>query len=307
VPAALFVAGCGREDIRVYTVPKEPASAQQPPEPSDAPAAPPLRWTLPDGWKEAPPSEFRVASFRARGKDAREDADVSIVPLPGGAGGDLANVNRWRGQVDLAPVTEKELAALAEKVEVGGQPAALYDLAGESMRILAVIQRRDGMAWFFKMTGNPDWVARQKPIFVQFLKSVQFGAPTTPASPGRPRWQAPADWKEVAAGEFLVAKFEIAANTFVNVSSSPGDGGGVAANVNRWRRQLGLPESSEVEKTVRPLGAGVMVELSGGPTALVGVIVPQAGRTWFYKLMGEPSVVQAQKEAFVRFVQGVEY
>ncbi len=103
----LAVAGCGREDIKVYTVPKEPVATTSEPmarRPA-APATPQLRLTLPAGWKESPPSEFRVASFRVRGKDAREDADVSVVPLPGDAGGDLANVNRWRGQVDLAPVT----------------------------------------------------------------------------------------------------------------------------------------------------------------------------------------------------------
>ncbi len=305
----LAVAGCGREDIKVYTVPKEPVATTSEPmarRPA-APATPQLRWTLPAGWKESPPSEFRVASFRVRGKDAREDADVSVVPLPGDAGGDLANVNRWRGQVDLAPVTEEELPALAEKVEVGGQPAALYDLAGEDQRILAVILHRDGMAWFFKMTGNPAWVAQQKPAFVEFLKSLQFGGPQTVADADRPRWVVPADWKEVAPGQFLVAKFEITGNTVVNISSSPGDGGGLAANVNRWRRQLGLAELPDVEKTVTPLGDGAMVELSGESAALVGVIVPRAGRTWFYKLMGEPAVVASQKEAFLRFVREAEY
>jgi hypothetical protein len=294
---ALLASGCGREDIKVYTVPKEQPAMEMP----EAPAAKPsLRWTLPAGWQESPPSEFRVASFRVRGKDRREDADVSVVPLPGGAGGDLANVNRWRGQVELDAVTETELPALAENVEVGGQPAALYDLAGESMRILAVIQHRDGVAWFFKMTGNPDWVAKQKPAFVEFLKSFQFDGGSD-----RPRWVAPADWKEVAPGQFLVAKFEITGNTTVNVSTSPGDGGGVAANVNRWRRQLGLPEAAQPE--LKPLGDAALVELTGESAALVGVIVPRAGRTWFYKLMGEPAVVAAQKDAFLKFVQGVSY
>jgi hypothetical protein len=46
---------------------------------------------------------MRVASFRVTGKDGKQ-ADVSVIPLPGLAGSDLDNVNRWRGQVGLPSV-----------------------------------------------------------------------------------------------------------------------------------------------------------------------------------------------------------
>ena len=46
---------------------------------------------------------------------------------------------------------------------------------------------------------------------------------------------------------------------------------------------------------------------TGQPTRLVGVIVPQSGQTWFYKLMGDAKVVESQKAAFTQFVQGVKY
>ena len=52
-------------------------------------------------------------------------ADVSVIPLPGMAGRDIDNVNRWRGQVGLAPVSEGELGKLAETVQVGGQEGKL--------------------------------------------------------------------------------------------------------------------------------------------------------------------------------------
>ena len=98
------------------------------------------------------------------GKDGKQ-ADVSVVPLPGMAGSDLDNVNRWRGQVGLPGVSEAELAKLAQPVEIAGQPATLYEQAGadpgsgKKTRILAAISRRDGVAWFFKMTGDDDLVA----------------------------------------------------------------------------------------------------------------------------------------------------
>jgi hypothetical protein len=60
-------------------------------------------------------------------------------------------------------------------------------------------------------------------------------------------------------------------------------------------------------------GKASLVDLSGTdartsqPTRLVGVMVSQSGQTWFYKLMGDAKVVEAQKDAFIQFVQGVKY
>jgi hypothetical protein len=104
----------------------------------------------------------------------------------------------------------------------------------------------------------------------------------------------------------------------VNVSQLTGDGGGLAANVNRWRGQLGLAAVDEAEiaklPTIDATGVKTVVAditgtdaRAGKPARLVGVVVPANGATWFYKLMGDPAVVGAQKEALVRFVQSAKY
>jgi hypothetical protein len=333
--AALCLAGCERNEIKVYSVPKEqPAAMASMGAPSGgaqpegmASSAPQLRWKTPDGWKEGAPSEFRVASFHIKGSGGK-DADVSVIPLPGGAGGDFSNVNRWRNQVGLEPVSEAEFAKIAEPVEIAGQPAKLYDAAGKSLHILAAIQWRGEAAWFFKMTGDPELVTQQKPTFVEFLKSVRFltEEPAMPAGhpdvgamaagtasgpkAGGPQWNAPADWTEAPAGQFLFAKYKIeGGKAAVNISMSPGDGGGLAANLNRWRKQLGLGElpDDELAKSVTTAGSISMVEMNGTKAALVGAIVSQPGQTWFYKLMGDAKVVTAQKDAFSKFVQEVKY
>jgi hypothetical protein len=375
----LLVNGCQRDQIKVYRVAKEQDQAQPqtaPALPTDSPnpALPPghpdissvpgaslpsasessrpqLTWKTPEGWTEVTPGEIRVASFKIQGQNGKL-ADVSVVPLPGMPGTDDANVNRWRGQVGLPPVSPEELKKSGENVEAAGQPAQLYDLVGqnpgngEAARILGVIQHRDDAVWFFKMTGDADLVEQQKPAFVAFLKSVSFTTAAAPAglpashppvgdmgtlmaptatisSEGKPNWQVPAGWQEVSGGQFLVAKFMLtgdsSATGAVNVSSSPGEGGGLVGNVNRWRGQLGLAPLSEAEvnKSVTPIdvqgGKASLVDMSGTdartgqPTRLVGVIVPQSGQTWFYKLMGDAKVVESQKDAFTKFVQGVKY
>jgi hypothetical protein len=236
---------------------------------------------LPDGWKEKALTQMRVASFEI--SEAGKTADVSVIPLGGMAGGDLANVNRWRGQVGLAPLADDDLQKLAEKIEVAGQPADLYDVAGtapgsgEAERIVGVIAHRDDTAWFFKMTGDDALVEKQKPAFIAFLKLVEFqklDAPSTmdlsklpashPAISGmdassqtvpaadagdKPTWTIPAGWREGQLAQFLVAKFVIQgtgdATAAVNVSQLDGNGGGLLPNINRWRGQLGQTPLTE--------------------------------------------------------------
>jgi hypothetical protein len=356
--AAWLATGCGQDETKVYRVTME--SPPQPqaqagvsgghPDIAPTPARARLTWKTPAGWTEISPGEMRVASFNVKGAEGKK-ADMSVIPLPGMAGGDAANVNRWRGQMGLPPATEEVLRKSVQVVEVDGQPAELHDVAGnnsangEPARILAVIQHRAGAAWFFKMTGDDALVAKEKPAFIEFLKSFQSAAAETsarlppshppidgsvatpasvaPSSEGQPKWEVPSGWKEVPGGQFLVAKFSIAgdagAQAAVNVSMSAGDGGGLAANVNRWRGQLGQSpwSASEMEEQAKEIevagGKATLVYMrgtdarSGQAASLAGTMVMRGGQTWFYKLMGDAKVVESQKEAFIKFVKEVKY
>lgn len=210
--ALLGGAGCGRDSsVQVYnvdtndtlaaTAPAAPAAAPAGAMPSTMPPGlptpdslglPSLNYTVPAGWQQKAPSQMRVASFSV--SSGGQSADVSVVPLGGMGGGDLANVNRWRGQIGQPALTDDQLKSLAEAVTIGGQSGTLYDLAGSdsegapSQRILGTILYRGDTVWFFKMEGAADLVEKQKPSFIAFLKSVQFGA----ASPGSSASTAPA-------------------------------------------------------------------------------------------------------------------
>ena len=139
----------------------------------------------------------------------------------------------------------------------------------------------------------------------------------------KPSWAVPTGWEEVPGGQFLVAKFAVGGatntQTSVNVSMSTGNGGGLLANVNRWRNQLSLGPLAEADlaKEIQPLdlpaGKASLADIngrnasSGQEMRLVAVVIPHSGETWFYKLMGSALVVQQEKDAFLKFVQSVKY
>ena len=149
--------------------------------PGAAASAPNPHWTVPSGWQQGQPSSIRRGSFRIAGPDG-QTADVAVTVFPGDVGGLLANVNRWRAQLGLAPVTPDEVAGLATNLAVNGQTTTVVDLTGEQppsgktqvQRMLVATILRDGNSWFFKLTGDAPLVAAQKETFLGFVKSVQF-------------------------------------------------------------------------------------------------------------------------------------
>ena len=102
-------------------------------------------------------------------------AEVTITP----AGGNLAdNVNRWRGQVGLNPVSEEQIRQDLRSIDVDGSTGQYVDLTGPEsaggLRILAVRVPHGDTTWFFKMTGPADVVGRHKAAFEAFLGTVRF-------------------------------------------------------------------------------------------------------------------------------------
>ena len=358
------LAGCNRDEARVYHVPKEASPPPQPapaatPEPTapettmpEAPASgmgtpssvamalPQLKYQVPEGWQEKPPSEMRVASFAVPGPNG-QSADVSVIPLPV-VGRDLELVNMWRSRVQLPATSDPNAVNQAKPVAVGAEQGWLFEFVSEQpligksrQRLVVAMFTRGELSWFFKISGDDAIVTSQKEKFLQFLKSVSFAesapaqmaaAPAVQnesAAPPPSIWTIPSGWQSVPPSQFLLAEFSVpganGAKAEVNVAEMGGTGGGLLANVNRWRGQLGLGAIGEndlaklAQSLDVPGGKGTLVDITGvdaktgAPTRLVGAIVAQSDQTWFYKLMGEGQIVAQQKDAFTKFIQSANY
>lgn len=192
----LFVAltACDRNsEIKVYRVSKAPleesgdatnaampANAPSPSmpggmgstTPSREAAAAQIKWSKPENWSEVPPSSMRYASFSA-GAD-KEKIDISVVTFSGEGGSDADNVNRWRQQLQLPPMSAEAIATQVTPLKTEAATFATTDIAGPSARTLAAWTRRNGQAWFFKATGPTAALEKEKQNFVKFVQSVRF-------------------------------------------------------------------------------------------------------------------------------------
>jgi hypothetical protein len=173
----LSIAGCSRDDVSHFRVAKEaeqPAAAPTPAVPATQTKGPGLRWTLPPGWTDGAGGQMRFATLKppVPGK-----IDASVVVLPGPAGGELANVNRWRGQIGLGPLDGTGLAKARKVMQTKAGPLKVYDFTSEGAprsRLVAGLAETASETWFVKMTGDADAVGAARADFMKLLGSLRF-------------------------------------------------------------------------------------------------------------------------------------
>jgi hypothetical protein len=205
-------------------------------------------------------------------------------------------------------------------------------------RLVVAVLSQGGSSWFFNLSGESRCVEEQKPAFLEFLRSVEVEA-APPSAPGpepvgpatasgseaggksrKPSWDVPPGWKELPATSMVLARFGADSNdgkVEVSVSAFPGDVGGLVANVNRWRGQIGLArvEDAEAQKLATPLdvppGRAMLVDMSGQKDGkavrLIGAMMPHGAQTWFFKLLGDEAAAAREKAAFLKFLQTVRF
>jgi hypothetical protein len=285
-------------------------------------------WTLPDGWKDKPGSGMRYATIQVPGES--KPLDLSIIPLPG-SGGDgekgsaekytLDNVNRWRTQLKLQPITAAELSTTTKTMKVGDHEATYVNFVGTGSGGMSSGGMSSG-APFAPFAGGA--LPPDHPPVGKASDSVSSGPSPGSASPGSASgaeseisYQAPPEWSAAPRNAFSLAAFKVAdgdQQADITISSAGGDW---AANVNRWRGQLGLPPQDAAEiatatKSIDTLGGqGQYIEITGPESApkretILGVRANAGGRTWFIKLKGDSPLASREQPRFEAFVKSLK-
>jgi len=216
-------------------------------------------------------------------------------------------------------------------------------------RLVGVLQVDVAGSAFLKMFGPDALIAVEKEHFLALAKSIrpshagftQGAAPTqapapmpTETNPPAPamdpnnpavasmagqqggfNWMAPGSWNKGAEKPTRAVTYQTSGGAECYVTVIGGDAGGVGANVNRWRDQMGcagLP-AEEIEKLEKLsiLGTeGRMVAIEGaGAKAgqeMLGAMAIVGGRSVFVKMTGPKDAVQKEAENFKAFAQSLK-
>jgi len=149
---------------------KPPAGNAIPPEAANgASSKDSFAWTLPDGWRRAPDKPMRAVTFYA---GPGETLECYIAVFPGDTGGLLANVNRWRGQLDLPPLAEADIAKL-ESIPMLGRKAVIVEGEGKGSQLVGAACPGQDHSVFVKMSGPPELVKAQRTAFLAFCRSLE--------------------------------------------------------------------------------------------------------------------------------------
>ncbi|MCX7872639.1 MAG: hypothetical protein N2487_05080 [Verrucomicrobiae bacterium] len=341
----IFALGCKREEVRVYQIPKESAPVAMPH--SQLP-----EWKVtgktPSNWEPRPSSGMRVAQYLVKGKEGAQ-GEVVVMPMAGMKASRDEILAIWRQQFG-PDVKEK-----SEKVKIGDDEGELYDFSTDQpqgneipQRILVAMLFKDNVNWFFRISGSKDLVGESRNDFIAYLNSVKFEqsnpgnsseSPTNPhqaqpsqVAPHQPaQTQAttqmpielpvPDDWKQQPPAPMAPLRYEVSsgsATAMITITRLDGDGGGLLANINRWRGQIKLPPVSpedvdkQVSRVKTAVGEALVVDFFGtntanNPTRVVGIIAPAGSYTWFFKMTGQEQAVNARKDELIKYVQSFKF
>jgi hypothetical protein len=327
--ALLAGAGCKQQKVSSYEIPKEDYSIKpfSMPEMGGSARAerPEIKYSAPKDWQEKP-AQMGAAAFHVEGGEGKY-ADVKITPLRAGPQIEQQSVNMWREQLGLPELPPDDVKG--EEISVAGAHAHFYDLKSDEPRFggkfkarttVAVVEH-DETLWFIKMDGEESTVTAQQDAFKDFLKSIRFEeakatqvASAAGGAGSDGNWKAPEGWHQRPASQMVLASYSTAQGNVVSVSVFDGETGGLLANVNRWRGQMGQGpiQGGDLGREVKTVdlsdgSKASAVDVSGTspqtgkPGRLFGLIVTRGSRTWFYKMTGDSSAVASEAPKLVEF------
>jgi hypothetical protein len=283
-------------------------------------------WQLPEGWQEQAGSGMRAATILIPTGAKPLELSVTALPWSGAPGELLSNVNRWRGQLQLAPTDAMGLASSTREVKAGDATMTIVDLSGR--------MQSGGMLPPFAGGGTGGAApAIAAPPAVADATALPPGHPPiaseAPTAQAPFTYKTPPGWESIPASGIRKAAFRVTDGgneALLTVIDFPADAGPMlsdpVANVRRWRGEVGLPTLSDTELkgTMTPIQIdGLTAQLvDATPSATdatqsqiasgtLAAMLTRGDTIWFFKLTGDRDLVAAQRENFASFLKSVRF
>jgi hypothetical protein len=259
----------------------------------------------------------------------------------------LANVNRWRGQLQLPDIGPQQLAEVSHESKAGDRPITIVDMKGQF--------KSGGMAPPFAggavgpratpgkgpnqarnlpdghppVDLNPNLPAGHPPVDAAAQPRGAVPPPSDKGAEDVPKFVVPSSWKQepgtgMSKVDFAIAdgpqqarvKFIVFRATEGPMIADP------LSNINRWRGEVGL---EPIQKDALA-GASESIEIDGKPAmfapmipdaakpdqpkatqATLAAIVRSGDQVWFIKMMGSRDLVAARKDEFKTFLKSIKF
>lgn len=159
-------------------------------------------------------------------------------------------------------------------------------------------------------------------VIVSSLTSLAV-ADEPKSEPKPPSFDLPKGWKKVEGkAAFVAARFEVGEGeqaVVITMTELGPVGNTLAANVNRWRGQVGLKQLDD-EEAIRALRAtrvgslaAHMLDVTGGEVEgkaaqrVIAIVIPIGEKTWYVRIGGRADLVAKQKANFEQFVKSIRF
>lgn len=306
-------------------------------------AAPEITDASPPGWvlESSPPRlENLLRAYHVPG--GQLSGKGLLLAFPPGSGSLATFSDYLTMTLAIKPLTADEAAQRISKTSLGGKEFEVVALSGGAptaqRTAFGACWNTPGAVYFALLSwpgGEEDSVRQQ---FHQWLGSFEVKTPSatgptsTPSAPvasagtsgpvpapeGLKSWKVPAEWtagpaKSMRAATLLLPGIPDTSFAVI-VSAFPGDLGGALPNANRWLRELGSPPLATEEAAValaKPLGLnsleGSRYSLDGAAKSSRILWVKTGGKSWFFKMIGEPAVIKREESRFEEFARSLSF
>ncbi|MCP4091934.1 MAG: hypothetical protein GY747_00660 [Planctomycetes bacterium] len=303
----------------------------QPSDDAVDPNAAPLAWDVPEGWDSLAPTSMRLANLVPAGNP---DSECTLTLLGGSGGGELSNVNRWRGQMGLAPIDQASMDAIPT-MEVLGFDAPFFQLDGAytgmggeprpDWSMLGLILSREQFTIFVKMNGPTDLINAERQNFIAFCASLRepgtVNPPPAQAGATEKGFVLPDGWRIGPEKSMRTLNLLAGESSECYLILLGGEAGGLGPNINRWMGEVGLDPLTDTEiaalPTVKLFGVdSPLLEVSGdykgmggndgADSTVLGVALVRPSGSAFVKMVGPSTEVAAEKQRFIELVESLE-
>ena len=133
-----------------------------------------LIWDMPNTWIPSSGSSMRIASFNV--PYLNEFGDLSVIKLGGSGGGIESNINRWRRQLSLEPISlmEIEKDIINKDGKLGSYQMIKIINQNLDSAFLCAILPIDEHTIFVKLALKPKGISKVEDDFFYFCSSINI-------------------------------------------------------------------------------------------------------------------------------------